>query len=614
MSLKRSLSLLDVFCIAAGAMISSGLFILPGIAHAHAGPAVVLSYLIAALLAMTGMFSQAELVSAMPKSGGTYFYVTRSLGPAVGMIDGLITWFSLSLKSAFALVGMAAFTAIVVPWLNIHCIAVGFCVVFVALNLIGIKEAGRAQVLMVAGLLGILAFYVIKGIPSISIAYFEPFAPHGSGAVFATAGFVFVSYGGLLKIASIAEEVSNPSRVIPLSMMLALFVVSLIYMLVVFVTAGVLGSENLDNSLTPLSDGAAVFAGTPGRILLSIAAILAFVSTANAGIMASARYLFASSRDGGLPSIFSRINTRCNTPHVAIITTGAFILGALFLDLTILVKAASGVLILTYMFSCLSVIIIRESRLQNYRPCFHAPLYPWLQIAGICGFSLLLICMGMTTILILCGFIAGALFLYWFSDRIQQTREYALLYLIERIAAREITDHTLETELKDIIHERDEIVKDRFDYLVEQTGFIDMSGPLSRDDLFERAARELSQTLHIPVSVLTAKLHERENQSTTALTPFLAIPHIIVPGEHTFSLLGIRCLDGIFFSEASPAVKAVFFMAGSLDERPFHLRALAALAGIVQETDFESRWLAARDSASLRDILLLGKRRRYINH
>ncbi|HUV36646.1 MAG TPA: amino acid permease, partial [Patescibacteria group bacterium] len=84
MKLKKELNLLDVFCFASGAMISSGLFILPGLAHARAGPAVFVSYVLAGLLAMTGMLSQAELVSAMPKAGGTYFYVRRTMGPAVG--------------------------------------------------------------------------------------------------------------------------------------------------------------------------------------------------------------------------------------------------------------------------------------------------------------------------------------------------------------------------------------------------------------------------------------------------------------------------------------------------------------------------------------------------
>ena len=103
MDLKRELTFLDVFCIATGAMISSGLFILPGLAFEHAGPAILISFIIAGLLALMGMLSQAELASAMPKAGGTYFYVMRSMGPGVGTVYGMVTWLSLSLKSAFEL-------------------------------------------------------------------------------------------------------------------------------------------------------------------------------------------------------------------------------------------------------------------------------------------------------------------------------------------------------------------------------------------------------------------------------------------------------------------------------------------------------------------------------
>ena len=148
MDLKKELGLIDVFCLASGAMISSGLFILPGMAHARAGPAVIARYFLAALFALTGLLSQAELVSAMPKAGGTSFYVTRTMGPAMGAVDGLVTWFSLTLKSAFALVGMAAFTAYIID-LDVRLIAMTLCVVFVALNLVGIKEAAKVQVVLV---------------------------------------------------------------------------------------------------------------------------------------------------------------------------------------------------------------------------------------------------------------------------------------------------------------------------------------------------------------------------------------------------------------------------------------------------------------------------------
>ena len=104
--LKQELNLLDVFCVATGAMISSGLFILPGLAFAMAGPAVILSYIFAAILCIPTLLSKAELTTAMPKAGGDYFYIMRGFGPLVGTIAGFSSWFSLSFKGAFALLGV----------------------------------------------------------------------------------------------------------------------------------------------------------------------------------------------------------------------------------------------------------------------------------------------------------------------------------------------------------------------------------------------------------------------------------------------------------------------------------------------------------------------------
>ena len=114
-NLSRKLGLLDVFCIASGAMVSSGLFVLPGIAHAQAGPAIIFSYFLAGIIATTGMLSMSEIITAMPKAGGDYFFITRTMGPAAGTAAGILSWFSLALKSSFALVGMAAFLALLLP-------------------------------------------------------------------------------------------------------------------------------------------------------------------------------------------------------------------------------------------------------------------------------------------------------------------------------------------------------------------------------------------------------------------------------------------------------------------------------------------------------------------
>ncbi|MFO7928653.1 MAG: amino acid permease [Candidatus Humimicrobiaceae bacterium] len=196
MKLKKELKLIDVFCIATGAMISSGLFVLPGFAHARAGPAVVISYFLAGLLALIGVLNIAELATAMPKAGGDYFFITRGLGPAIGTVAGMLSWFSLALKSAFALVGMAAFVRLIFEF-NMQAIAIFLCLVFVLINFLGIKGASRFQVALVIGLLAILFIYLVWSIPHIEMQRFGTFAPNGVVSIFSTAGFVFVAFGGL---------------------------------------------------------------------------------------------------------------------------------------------------------------------------------------------------------------------------------------------------------------------------------------------------------------------------------------------------------------------------------------------------------------------------------
>ena len=198
MKLKKELNLMHIFSIASGAMLP-GVFILPGLAFEIAGPAVLISYCLAGLLALTGLLSQAELVSAMPRAGGTYFYVTRSMGGAVGTVYGLITWLALSLKSAYELMFMATLFAILAGSIHLtagmHSIAVILCVLFLAINLFGTREAGIIQVFIVFGLIVILSFFCLRSFTSMNVRNFEPFLPNGAGSVFLAAGFVFISFG-----------------------------------------------------------------------------------------------------------------------------------------------------------------------------------------------------------------------------------------------------------------------------------------------------------------------------------------------------------------------------------------------------------------------------------
>ena len=545
----------------------------------------------------------------MPRAGGDCFTIIRSMGPGVGTVAGLLSWFSLAMKSTFALLGMSVFLNLVVQ-VDVTLAAVAFCLLFLFINLIGIREAGRVQVAFVIGLLSLMLIYSIRGVPHVNIEYFSPFAPGGGAAIFSTAGFVFVSYAGLLKIASVAEEIKNPARTIPTGMILSLLVVSILYVLMIFVTAGVLDPRSLHGSLTPVSDAAGVFMGRKGKTVMSIAAVLAFLSTANAGIMTAARSLVPLSRDNLFPAVFGNIGRRFQTPHNALLLTASFIILSLFLKLEVLVEVASVVLVLTNILACLALVFLRESYLQNYQPRFRAPLYPWLQIAGIIGLVILLFEMGKEALLLSLVFIVAGTFTYWFYGRIRSTREYALLHLVERVTSRKLVSGSLESELKQIIRERDQVVNDRFDDIVERCVVLDIGETMTLDEFFRLAAKTMEDRLHLDRSTLLNLFLEKEGKYSSVLIPGLAIPHIVIEGEHLFDVLLARSRDGILFYRDNPPVHAVFILVGTRDERNFHLRALAAIAQIVQDPRFEEKWSKARNVEGLRDIVLLGERRR----
>ncbi|HHS14407.1 MAG TPA: amino acid permease [bacterium] len=608
--LCKGLGLIHVYAIASGAMIGSGLFILPGMAHAMAGPGVIWSYVLAGLLATTGALSMAELATAMPRAGSDYFYIMRGFGAATGSIAGMLSWFSLSLKSAFAIVGMATFIRLILPVPGLLAGAL-LTVFFVGLNIRGVRQAASAQIALVFGLLFILVIYILAGLPQTRTELLMPMAPYGIKRIFSTAGFVFISYGGLLKVASIAEEVKNPGRIMPKAIALTLVSVTLLYALAVVVTSGVLESEILDGSLTPISDGGRIVMGPFGFLAMSLGAVLAFVSTANAGIMAASRYLFALSRDALIHPALSKVSARFQTPYVAVSVTGALILMSLLLRLKVLVEAASCVLMLTYVLSCLAVIVLRESGLQNYRPSFRAPMYPWLQIAGILGLGFVLFELGTAAFVISACLILIAFLLFWFYGRKQEARESALLHLIARLTDRQLAHGALEAELKQIIRDRDEIVIDRFDRLVENAPVLDIDQPLSGEDFFHAASEQLAPRLNMKPAEFAKLLQRREAGNSTVLSPFLAVPHIVVEGQGRFDLLIARALKGIDFGPEARNVRAVFVLAGTVDERNFHLRALSAIAQIVQGGEFEKRWMRARGSQGLRDVILLSDRIRH---
>lgn len=615
-TLKKELGALEVFSISSGAMISSGLFVLPAIVYGIGGPSIILSYILAAVIVIPAMLSKAELATAMPKAGGVYFFTHRSLGPLFGTFAGLASWFSLSLKSAFALVGIGIFLEPFIPSFSMQMgtvIAICFAVIFTVLNILSVKESGLFQDILVLTLIGILLFYVFSGMNHIDIMNYVPFKTNGWMPTYTVTGMIFVSFGGLTKIASIAEEIKNPQVTIPRGMFSAFGVVTLIYALTVFVTVGLLSQLEFKGTLTPLSNAASKYLGNPGYILLSVAGMFAFITTANAGLLSASRSPLAMSRDHLLPPFLSKVSVRLQTPVVSILITSLFMMLVItFLGLESLVKVASTMKLLLFSFVNISVILMRESKIVTYKPTFKAPFYPYIQIIGIAIYLSLIVEMGLVPLLITVGFFLVALLWYFLYSKSRNLRQSALIHIVERATARDMRSSKLTDELREILQQRDEIVEDRFDRIIKGAAIIDLKHRVDLKGLFQILSETFGERFGIAPAVIRELLEQREKDSTTAIHTGLAIPHIVIEGANKFDIIPVRSKEGIDFGEHMPPVQVVFALAGTKDERNFHLQVLMAIAQILQEKDFQNNWVKVEGVEDLRNLILLAERVRKV--
>jgi amino acid transporter/mannitol/fructose-specific phosphotransferase system IIA component (Ntr-type) len=604
-SLKRALGLFDVFCIGTGVMIAASLFVLPGILFAKAGPCVFVSYLLSGVLIIPALLSMSELSTAMPMAGGNYFFIDRSMGPKMGMLGGLSDWFSMATKSAFALLGIGALGSLInLNIIQMKIIAIIFAIIFTIINLIGVKPAAKVQNAFVVFLLCLLGLYIVVGFFYIQYDRYTPFVPHGISPIFAAAGLASVGYIGLTKVVAVAEEIKNPARNIPLGMFLSLGVVSVLYGLVVFVTVGVLDVVQLKNSLAPISLGAGSFMGMFGIIIMAIAALLAYMTTANAGILSASRSPMAMGRDELLPSLFAIISKR-GIPTYSIIFTSAYMIAIiLFFDIEIIVEVAATLMFLSYLFVCLCIIIMRESKIRNYRPKFRSPFYPWIQIAGMVGYVFLIFEMGIIPLLIVGVFILSGLGWYLIYAGGKIKREYALLHVVERVTGIKSTNYLVDEELREILIERDNITEERFDYLIKKCAILDFEEPPLPGVLTKQVAHILKEDIGVDENKIFRLLLTREKKRSVMIKPGVIVPSIIIPGHKKSDIILVRCKKGITFSDDYPPANTVFIMVSTPDEHHFYLHALMWLTQIAETPDFETKWLNALNTDEMRDIIL----------
>ena len=612
-SLKKNLTLFDVYAMSTGAMFSSGLFLLPGIAASYTGNSVWLAYLLAGFLILPAMYCMAELSTAMPKAGGTYYFLDRAMGPLMGTIGGLGSWIAVVFKSAFALVGMGAYLGIYLD-LPFTVTAILLTIAFGLINIFGAKETTLLQRILVTTLVIILIAFVISGLRETGIIEaFKPSDGYGdffkSGLVgfVSTIGLVFVSYAGLTKVASVAEEVENPDRNIPLGMTLSLITATIIYTLGTLVLIKILEPDALYSSLTPIADAGREFLGWMpfdlGVILIVVAAIAAFASTGNAGIMSASRYPYAMAKDKLVPQRLSQIG-KYGTPTIAIVLTVlAMIFVLILFDVASVAKLASAFQLLLFGLVCVAVIVMRESKIPTYKPGYKAPFYPWLQIIGILISFWLIIEMGILAIAFTGMVTIGCVLWYHFFASGNLERRGAIFHIHQRLGQQRYEG--LERELMTIIHDRTQEENLSYEAVIARSVMMDFRyGMYDFAHIQDIIKQQGSERYELDASIIDDTLHE-DALNLHAISEHVHInysTHADVSEPELF-VLRFGPQAKLDIASAKDAHTLMFLI---VPPKPvgLDLRLAGHLAEVVQSEHFEMRWLASESERDMNEVLM----------
>jgi amino acid transporter len=611
--LKKNLTLFDVYAMSTGAMFSSGLFLLPGIAASYTGNSVWLAYLLAGFLILPAMYCMAELSTAMPKAGGTYYFLDRSMGPLMGTIGGLGSWIAVVFKSAFALVGMGAYLGLYLD-LPFTYTAILLTIGFGLINIFGAKETTLLQRILVTTLVVILigfCFFGLRETGFVEAFRFdngdEGFFKTGIVGFVSTIGLVFVSYAGLTKVASVAEEVQNPDRNIPLGMTLSLITATIIYTIGTLILIKVLDREALYESLTPIADAGRLFLGWMpfdlGVILIVIAAIAAFASTGNAGIMSASRYPYAMAKDKLVPQQLSKIG-RFGTPTISIVVTVFTMIGVLVLfDVASVAKLASAFQLLLFGLVCVAVIVMREARISTYKPGFKAPFYPWLQIVGILISFWLIIEMGILAIAFTGMVTIACVLWYQFYASGSLERRGAIFHIHERLGQQRYEG--LERELMTIIHDRTQAENLSYEALIARSvvmdfryGIYDISHIL--DILGEKAESQFEIDAEILKTKFASEFLILHPISDGVHIAYQTSPDVSQPELFVFRF-GPQARLNV---ERADAAHTIMFLIVPTKPAGLDLRLAGHLAEVVQSDHFETRWLNAETERDMNEVLM----------
>jgi amino acid efflux transporter len=319
--LKKSITWVQGAALTIGAVLGSGILVLPAITAGMAGPASLISWLLMGLFSLPMVIAIGAMSSRFPNSGGMASYARQAFGNEASQITGILLLTAMPFgMPVTALVG-AHYLGSIFSWssIGIHGAAAGLLLTAIALNYRGIELSGRAQVFVVSSILFILSFAVWSSVPQIHLAAFTPFLPHGWLPVGEAMTLLFFAFMGWEMIGHLSEEFRNPRRDLPLSLGVAVVLVNVLYLAVAFATVG----TGVYHSGNPVTVMVTLVSYRWGEIAGTLVALLGFIvcyCPVHTFIAGFSRLVYAQARDGQFPQRFSLLHSRFQTPHVALLS------------------------------------------------------------------------------------------------------------------------------------------------------------------------------------------------------------------------------------------------------------------------------------------------------
>ena len=317
--LKRKIGLGGAVFLLVGNIIGASIFILPGQLTAIAGPAVFIAYLLASIPAICYALMAAQIGSVLPVSASDYVFSSIALHPSIGFIMVWAAMLGALVGGPILDYGFANYMAYFLPEASKVTVATGIVVFVTVLNLLGIQTSVKAQVAMVVFFVSCLIIFGIGGLFYIDISNLQPMVPLGWGSVLAAAVPAYFSYTGFTMLLSFTEEIKNPARNVPLTVLFTFLIVASIYSIIPLVVPGLVPWRELSTLAAPVSAASAIFLPAWFSVAITVSALLAAGTSINVLFITASRSAFGVARTGIFPEILSRVSPRSGEPAAALL-------------------------------------------------------------------------------------------------------------------------------------------------------------------------------------------------------------------------------------------------------------------------------------------------------